>query len=286
MNEFSQEFEETKRELGEIRGLVIKANNLVNCFSADLKAVGKRQEAYERRLWVNSTAAFVITVLVILVLGKVAWDYRIQAMQAHAEDVQGELDSISTKLEALVTEGKALEQVRSKASAYYQLVRNERWQAIVDGYQDVSTLPLSLTEKAVFADAFREAKSEVSRTAYYEGLGHAKEARFTQAHESFQASLSADTRAPHSPQARFQLARALKEMGRPREAVVILEPLGASTEDPDVLDDAIFLLAMTQIDLKAWDDAQKTLRGYIRRFPKSRKRGLAKLRLAELKLLH
>ena len=286
MDEFSQELEETKREIAEIRGLVIKTNNLVNCLSADMKNIGKRQDSYERRIWVNSTAAFLVTIAVLLVLGKVAWDFRVAAIVAQTEGTQKDLAAASAKLNEIIDEQQQATRARAQAAVFYELVRGKRAREIVEGYPDIAKLPLSPAEKAVFADAFRESKHGLSRSSYHRGLDHTRMGRWHEAQEAFSESLSTETNAPHSSQARFQLARSLKELGRPKEAVVILDTLSTAAADQEVMDDATFLLAMTQIDLEAWDDAKGTLRSFIRRFPKSRKRGLAKLRLAELKIHH
>src|SRR5688572_28081809 len=56
------ELEEIKREIVESRSLSIKTNNLINALSADLKSIAKRQQGYERRVFVNSATAYAVTI--------------------------------------------------------------------------------------------------------------------------------------------------------------------------------------------------------------------------------
>src|SRR6266496_3941296 len=70
------ELEQVKREIVESRGLTIKTNNLVNALAADLKSISKRQQGSERRVLVTSATGYVVTIAIILVFVKLAWDIR------------------------------------------------------------------------------------------------------------------------------------------------------------------------------------------------------------------
>ena len=60
------ELEEIKREIVESRSLSIKTNNLVNALASDVKSIAKRHQTQERRLFVNTAAAYAVTIAVIL----------------------------------------------------------------------------------------------------------------------------------------------------------------------------------------------------------------------------
>jgi outer membrane protein assembly factor BamD (BamD/ComL family) len=90
--------------------------------------------------------------------------------------------------------------------------------------------------------------------------------------------------AAHSPQAAYQLARAMRQLGRQREAIPMLMQLSEASADRDVMDEATYLLAESQVDIQAWNDAKNTLRAFVRRFPTSPYINEAKTRLAELEL--
>ncbi|HEY2515059.1 MAG TPA: hypothetical protein VGI39_29540, partial [Polyangiaceae bacterium] len=79
MHEVDEELRDIKREIIESRGLVIKTNNLTNALSADVKSIAKRQQAYERRVSINSATAYIVFVVVALATLKFAWDARVDA---------------------------------------------------------------------------------------------------------------------------------------------------------------------------------------------------------------
>jgi hypothetical protein len=76
------ELEQVKREIVESRALTIKTNNLVNALAADLKSISKRQQGSERRVLVTSATGYVVTIAIILVFVKLAWDIRIDTVRA------------------------------------------------------------------------------------------------------------------------------------------------------------------------------------------------------------
>src|SRR5688572_26667206 len=80
------ELEEIKREIVESRSLSIKTNNLVNALAADLKSIAKRQQGYERRVFVNSATAYALTIAVILVFVKLAWDIRLETVRGESRE--------------------------------------------------------------------------------------------------------------------------------------------------------------------------------------------------------
>src|SRR5690606_16845364 len=80
------ELEEIKREIVESRSLSIKTNNLINALAADLKSIAKRQQGYERRVFVNSATAYAVTIAVILLFVKLAWDIRLDTVRGESEE--------------------------------------------------------------------------------------------------------------------------------------------------------------------------------------------------------
>ena len=100
------------------------------------------------------------------------------------------------------------------------------------------------------------------------------------------SSLENKDDAAHSDEARYQLARALRTLGRQREAISMLMELSEGAATREVTDDATLLLAQAQIDIEAWNDAKNTLRNFLRRFPNSPNRNQARAELEKLRLDH
>ncbi len=286
MEEFGNELEEVKREIVESRALTIKTNNLVNALSADLKSIAKRQQNYERRIFFNSAAAYVVTIAILFVVLKFAWDARLDAVRAETKNTRDKF----AQLEKDLKEAQQREQERLRATAaaaqFYELIRQNKRSEIINGYDEVAKVELTRTERTVFERAVEQSRNELSLVRYQEGLDHARTGRWHEAQQSLAESLKYKDDAAHSPQARYQLARALKALGRQREAIPMLIRLSEASADREVMDEATLLLAESQVDIQAWNDAKNTLRSFIRRFPSSPHINDARIRLADVQLRH
>lgn len=286
MDDFSEELEEIKREIVESRSLTIKTNNLVNALSADVNSIAKRQQNYERKLNWNSATAYVVTVLLLLLIGKWVIDARSDSERSRTKD---ELDKLG-KLEKEATNAQRTGELRARseraAYGFYELINDNKRREILDQYSKIQELELTRTERALFDRAVARAASELSLIAYQEGLDHIRAGRWHEAEVVLRESLKHGPDAAHAPQASYSLARALRTLGQQREAIPILMRLSEASADKEVTDDATFLLAEAQEDVEAWNDAKATLRNFIRRFPRSAMINDARAKLADLQMHH
>ena len=280
------ELEEIKREIVESRSLTIKTNNLVNALAADLKSIAKRQQGYERRFLVNSATAYVVTIAVLFVLMKFAWDAKVETVRAETKESREKLVQMEKELRA--TQGREESTSRSarQAAEYYELIRQEKRRELVVRFDEVVKLPLTRTERAVFEAGAERARNELSLLSYQTGLDHVRYGRWHEAQQALRESLRFKSDAAHSPQATYQLARALRALSRQREAIPMLIQLSEASADKEVMDEATLLLAEAQIEIQAWNDAKNTLRAFLRRFPTSALANDARMKLADLQLYH
>ena len=280
------ELEEVKREIVESRSLTIKTNNLVNALAADLKSIAKRQQGFERRIWVNSSTAYVVTVIVLFLGLKLAWDARLDAIRAETKGSRERIEQLEKELKSTQAREETTLKSSRAATEFYDLIVNNKRREVVERFDEVSKLPLTHTERAVFEAAVERAKNELSLIAYQTGLDHVRTGRWHEATQSLRESLTHKPDAAHSPQAKLQLAHALRALSRQREAIPILMQISEASVDKEVMDEATLLLANCQIDIQAWNDAKNTLRSFVRRFPTSPHINDAKSKLAELMVHH
>jgi len=286
MEDFGDELEQIKREIVESRALTIKTNNLVNALSADVSSIAKRQQNTEQRFKWASATTYVVGVAVFLILGKIVVDARVEAERAKTKDQRDELAKLEKELNLSKTREEARARAERKAAEYYGLILLNKRREVIEQFDDVQKLDLSKTEQALFSRAVERAKSELSLIAYQEGLDHVRAERWHEAEQSLSESLRYNPSSSHAPNAKLKLAQAFRILGRQREAVPILMSLSESSPDKEVMDDATYLLAQTQVDLQAYNDAKNTLRAFIRRFPTSARLNDARMQLAELRLHH
>jgi TolA-binding protein len=286
MDDFGDELEEIKREIVESRALTIKTNNLVNGLSADINSIAKRQQTYERGLKFNSLLFYATVLALVLVGAKIVLDARVDAERAKAKDQLDEAAKVEKELKLLQSREEARTRAEHKAIDYYGLIQNDKRAEVIGGWPEVSALALTRTERTIFERTVDRFTTELSLLAYQAGLEHIRAGRWHEAERSLSESLQYRNEAVHSPEARFQLARALKTLGRQSEAIVMLQQLSESSPNREVMDDATYLLAQAQVDVEAWNDAKATLRNYLRRFPKGVRKNEAREKLTELQLLH
>jgi TolA-binding protein len=286
MDEFDTELEEIKREIVESRALTIKTNNLVNALSADLKSIAKRQQSYERQLRWNGATFYVIVVGLVLLFAKLILDARVDAIVANTKDTRDKVARLDKEVKQYQAREEARMRAERRAAEFYGLVLSNKRREIIDQFEEVAKFDLSRTERAAFERAAETARSDLSLMAYQTGIDHIRTLRWHEAEQALQEALKLRADASHSYQARYELARAMRALGRQREAIPMLLQLSEASPDKEVMDDATYLLALCQIDIEAWNDAKTTLRSFIRRFPTSSHAHDARLKLADIQLKH
>ena len=286
MHELDDELRDIKREIIESRGLVIKTNNLTNALSADVKSIAKRLGGYERRISWNSAVAYIVFVLVVFVALKFAWDARVDAIRAETDQKSFENDRLRKEARENEKSDEDRGRAEQKAAQFYDLIRQGKRVEIVDGYESIKKEPLTKAEQAMFADAVERARNELAQGSYLQGLDKARVQRWQEAASAYEDSLKYKDSSTIAPNVRLGLADAYRHLGRPRDAIPLLMPLSDPSQDREVQDDALHLLALCQMDIEAWNEAKNTWRTLIRRFPDSHFTGEAKLQLMSLNALH
>jgi len=286
MDQFDDELREIKREIVESRGLIIKTNNLTNALAADLKTISKRQLGFERRAFWNSASANLLFVIVVIGVVKLAWDARVDAVQAETRQAKDKIAKLEADVKEMQRRADERTRAESAAAAYYELIRAGRKQEIIEGFEALRKEPLSRSELAFFTDAVESARADLSVKSYQLGLDHLRTGRWHEAAVALEDALRLKETAAHAPSARLQLARAYRRLNRQRDAIPMLMQLSEASPDKEITDDATFLLCECLIDIQAWNDAKTTLRAFIRRFPDSAFLNDARMALADISLKH
>jgi TolA-binding protein len=282
IDDFGNELEEIRREIVESRALSIKTNNLVNALAADLNSIAKRQQGYERRMIVHSSVTYVVSIAGLLLLGKVFVDARVEAVRAETQNRSEELKNLQTETERARANIERYQKSQKRAQELYELVRRKKHLDLLKAAEEIEGLELSRMEREVFTSAIEDARNELSRTEYLEGLDYIRTGRWHEAEQSLSLALKYKPTGSHAANGRLQLARALKALGKQREAIPILLNLSEASPDKELMDKAAMLLAECQIDMEAYNDAIGTLRTFLRRFPNSPLIHDARMKLADI----
>jgi TolA-binding protein len=125
---------------------------------------------------------------------------------------------------------------------------------------------------------------ELSVQAYQNGANFMGSGRYAEAAEAFRESLRLKEEGSHTPAVRYNLAKALRALGRSNEAQTYASAVMEQTIDKDLQDDAAFLLSQCAEDIGNYEDAKNALRTLLRRWPRSSFAQDASRRLSELNL--
>lgn len=282
MREADEEIREIKKEIIESRGLIIKTNNLVNALGADIKSIAKRQAGYERRFNLNSWVAYVLFAALSFTGLKLMSDARIREIQSEMTGLSREVRELQRDLAEETRRNEQRARAEVKAGRFYDLVRQQRRQEVVDGYLAMSQENLSRAESAFFRDIYDQFRLDLSVAAYQTGLSLIRAGRFAEAADKLQESMRLRDDAAHMPAVKYNLAIALRSLGRQSEAIVYARQVVEQNMDRELQDDAMWLVSECAEELDDYDTAIDSLRTPLRRWPCSSYAQAVRPRLRDL----
>lgn len=269
MREADEEIREIKKEIIESRGLIIKTNNLINALGADIKSIAKRQAGYERRFALNSWVVYIIIAVLCFAGLKLLSDAKIGEVESETRRLRAEVQQLRADLAEETRKAQQRAQAEARAAEYYDLVQQQRRQEVVERYSQISQETLSPAEREFFRDIHDQFRLALSIEAYQAGLSLMRTGRYAEAAEKFNESMRLRDDATHVPAVKYNLAVALRELGRQSEALVYARQVVEQNIDRELQDDATWLVAKCATDLQDLDTAIEALRSLIRRWPRS-----------------
>jgi TolA-binding protein len=250
---------EVKKEIVEIRSLVIRTNNLTAALGADLKTVAKKQKTYERRMLWNSAVAYVLFVVLIFVGLKMAYDVRIDKDEEQIGKLEDEKAELKKKVEAARPPVQTSKRDEAAISSLYEFYRNENYDQVLAQWDrlraEKADEELTPNERTILRDLVAQSKSLLSFQHFQAGLQAMHEARWTDAEGELRQAISLDRASPYISRVQFEMTEVLKAEGRCEEAISILQGLIETDLDRDMADDYHLSLADCHERLRQFDKA-------------------------------
>lgn len=262
-----EEVKDIKKEIVESRGLAIRTNNLVNSLGSDIKAIAKRQAGYERRFTLNSAVAYIIFSILTFVGLNMAYLAQRAKLKSEKEEVQTSLEKLKEELDEMKKGQRARERGEKAIQEFYQMVHDHRIEDAIAAYPKAMTYPLTDIEKAFFKDQVDTMRAEFSLAKFQEGLGKAQGKKWKEAEDLYREAIGLKQDATHIPRVRLELAIALRMQGRQKEAIAELSDLMGETLERDIADDVMYQLGVCYAEVHMVDEAKKTLKNMINKFP-------------------
>jgi TolA-binding protein len=267
--DINEEIGEIKKEIVESRSLSIRTNNLMNSLAADIKGIAKKQAGYERRMNINGAVAYVLYTVLIFVGLKLAYDWQVSKIEREKEIMGDREKSMKKELAAMKSQRSARATAEKKIEEFYSMIRDGRKEEAINTYDEVIKFPLTEAEQAIFRDKLNSMRAELSLEKYQQGLELARQKKWKEAEELYRTAIALKEDATHISAVRLDLAVSLRMQGRQKEAIVVLSDLLGTTLDREIADDAMYQLGVCYAEVHKIDEAQKTLKGLIEKFPGS-----------------
>jgi TolA-binding protein len=269
MREVDEEIREIKKEIIESRGLVIKTNNLTNALGADIKAIGKRQAAHERRTWWNSVVAYALLGTACLFGFRFLLDVSLREMEVEKDSLAQEVKRLRAAVDEEVKRAEKRAQAEAKAVQFLDLVKQKQRAEVIERWNGLNKEQLSPAERSMFREVVARFQAELSVEAYQNGVELLRTGRFAEATESFHDAIRLDEGAAHTPSARYSLGIAYQKLGKWAQAKLEHERVLDQGSDKEIHPAATFGLAQSLDEMGDLDGARAQLRKLLAKYPRS-----------------
>ena len=268
----AQELTGLRREVIEARNLVIKTENLLKTFHIELKTIGTKQEAFERRHFLGHVAAYVV--IGVLAAGGALLMARMagEASRAQADELLTAAQQASERATAAEQQATALLASRAEAAdqalGAYRLLRSGDPTDQELGL--ARTAALKMDDLDPFARAVLEGESgglrrRLAESAYAAGMADYRRGRVREAAPALETYL---THAQHLPAdehgeerglAMYYLGATYNQTGRHDDAVVKLRAYLATSPTGENAAYASLLLGDSLGALGRRDEARRAI---------------------------
>ena len=241
--ELRQEIEGLRRRLDEQGTLLRRTHTAVTSLADSLGKVVERQRKRDR--WINLNSFVAYTLFTLLLGGGffMLYDQRAGDLLAAHEEVRQERDAAREDVVRLQDEGKARDTAEKTAHEYYKLLREDRRAEAIARYPELESLQLTATERALFTDGVKQARSQIVDAGYLTGLDAYRAGDLDKAVTELRTALAYEAEGPRAAQMRYYLGLSYYKKADYDDAARHLELALAGRVDQAGVTDVRFYLA-------------------------------------------
>lgn len=170
--DLDRELTEIKREVIEGRNLVIKTDNLLKNLHAELKAVSKRQEEFEKRKLISSGVAYALFAALAVTGAILVSQARVSAAGVDKDRYEKTIAELTLKLDETRKDATERQAAATRAFDVYRLMTerpgDERLQG-VEAFAKMDMARVSALEKQALKDRAESLRNEIGQTAFERG---------------------------------------------------------------------------------------------------------------------
>ena len=264
--EVDKELSEIRKEVIESRNLVIKTDNLLKSLHAEVKAVGKRQEEFERRQVISSATAYLLFAVLVIAASLVVGAVRSSSAKGERQRMQKTIDELSAKLEKDRADLQLAQAASRRAADAYRQMTTTSGDDRLQGVQALASLDtsrVSALEKQALNDRAEAVRNEIGQEALERGKAAFRKSDMKGAIRELGRFLTMNPSEPETVDASYYLGVAYTVSKRYEEAVPLLARFVAQDKKAKSRDYAMLLLAHAYEQTGQLDKASQTLREAI-----------------------
>jgi TolA-binding protein len=284
--EVEKELTEIRKEVIEARNLVIKTDNLLKNLHAEVKAVGKRHEDFQKRQWISSGVAYALFAILAVGGAVMVSSARTSTASAERERLEKSVAELTSQLEKQRAEIAANQTSQRAAGEVYKLMTtlpgDERLKGI-DALVKLDTSRLSVLERQALNDRAELLRKEIGAAAFERGKAAFRRNDMKSAAEDLARFMAMNPSEADALDASFFLGAAYNSINQHDKAVPLLTRFVEGDRKSKTRDYAMVLLAQSLQETKQFDKALAIVRDAIGNYPASQYLGAMKARLNNVK---
>jgi len=284
--EIEKELTEIRKEVIEARNLVIKTDNLLKNLHAEVKAVGKRHEDFQRRQWISSGVAYALFAVLAVGGAFMVANARNSTAGAERERLEKAVAELTSQMEKQRAELAANQSSQRAAADVYKLMTtlpgDERLKGI-DALVKLDTSRLSVLERQALNDRAALLRKEIGDTAFERGKAAFRRNEMKAAADDLARFMAMNPSEADALDASFFLGAAYNSINQHDKAAPLLARFVEGDKKSKTRDYAMVLLAQSYQETNQLDKALATIRDAIGNYPASQYLGAMKARLNSAK---
>lgn len=284
--EVEKELTEIRKEVIEARNLVIKTDNLLKNLHAEVKAVGKRHEDFQRRQWISSGVAYALFAILAVGGAFMVANAKNSTAGAERDRLEKSVTDLSSQLEKQRAELAANQSAQRAAADVYKLMTtlpgDERLKGI-DALVKLDTSRLSALERQALNDRAVLLRKEIGDSALERGKAAFRRNDMKAAAEDLSRFMAMNPTEEEALDASFFLGAAYNSINQHDKAWPLLARFVDGDKRSKTRDYAMVLLAQSYQETNQLDKALAIIRDAIGNYPASQYQGAMKARLNSAK---
>jgi TolA-binding protein len=281
-----RELAEIRKEVIESRNLVIKTDNLLKNLHAELKLVGKRQDDFQLRQWINSGVSYALFAA-ICVAGAIALSStRVSSVASERDRLEKQVSDMTAQLNTIKSETSQTQLAqRGAADVYRQMTTlqgDQRLQGI-DALVKLEQTRLSTLEKQALADRAELLRKEIGQSSFEKGKTAFRRGDMQATVQELARFLAMNPSEEDALDASYHLGVAYSQLRKHDLAIPLLERSVANDKRSKNRDYAMLMLATSYEAMGQLDKAADTARDALGTYAASEHTTQLRIRLSSVK---